>query len=501
MWLLNACFLLGSGAGDCSSAVQTRGSETDKSGGCCIQVKAQPYLMVDDQLFSEVSRLTRQVIRPRRERLAPVVTSGPEHRVCQPYVSVIYDQERHRFRMWYNAAPLPEESNHRYFGPTLAYLESEDGEHWPGPFRRLNLEVTYAGTVIDHLDHWVPKSERFKLVYVLVQKPNYRVGDWLKTRLAISSDGLHWVPLPFDTLFPGRGTSHKENWGDIVNLFYDSALGLYGLFFRYFGPYVWTNSEGIRQERTIRRTGLIVSRDFFNWSPPQVVFYPDDRDPGVTEFYGGAAGVHRRGDLLIGFLKVLRDDLTAEGAPDGAFGVGYTVLTWSRDGLHWERDRHENAFFLPDPTPGAWDHAVAWIDSAVPVGDRLYLYYGGYRWGHKYQPLVDRQIGLVRIPRDRYVALQAGEEEGVARTVPLRGLRNYCLEVNIDATDGYLKVRILDQQGRVVNVFRPVEGVDALNVRLVPDGNFAVPENEPLQLEMRLRKARLFALYLVPRSG
>ncbi|MCH5374438.1 MAG: hypothetical protein JJ992_10695, partial [Planctomycetes bacterium] len=40
-----------------------------------------------------------------------------------------------------------------------------------------------------------------------------------------------------------------------------------------------------------------------------------------------------RGDLLIGMVKVLRDDLVAEGVPAGAYGVGYTSLAWTRQAM------------------------------------------------------------------------------------------------------------------------------------------------------------------------
>jgi hypothetical protein len=52
--------------------------------------------------------------------------------------------------------------------------------------------------------------------------------------------------------------------------------------------------------------------------------------------------------LLLGFLQVLRDDLTATGAPQEAIdcnlgtpgaGMGHTVLIWTRDGETWHRDR------------------------------------------------------------------------------------------------------------------------------------------------------------------
>jgi hypothetical protein len=50
-----------------------------------------------------------------------------------------------------------------------------------------------------------------------------------------------------------------------------------------------------------------------------------------------------------------------------AAGLGYTVLAWSRDGETWERDYEP---FIPNNSlPGSWDHAMAWGDEQIQVGD------------------------------------------------------------------------------------------------------------------------------------
>jgi hypothetical protein len=118
-----------------------------------------------------------------------------------------------------------------------------------------------------------------------------------------------------------------------------------------------------------RRLGMqSVSRDLIHWEKPWYVLTPDDAsDPPETQFYV-MGGYLIRGDLCLALVRVLHDNLRAEGTPEGSFGVGHTQLAWSRDGEHWVRD--QTPFFEPDPTPGAWDHAHAWMDSQVPVDTR-----------------------------------------------------------------------------------------------------------------------------------
>ena len=85
---------------------------------------------------------------------------------------------------------------------------------------------------------------------------------------------------------------------------------------------------------------------------------------------------------------------------------------------HWQRYREP--FLDRNPDPGSWDHAMAWMSAAVPVGDEMLLYYGGYARGHKVEPKTERQIGLARMKRDRYVALapilRAGHIDDASRS-------------------------------------------------------------------------------------
>jgi hypothetical protein len=186
-----------------------------------------------------------------------------------------------------------------------------------------------------------------------------------------------------------------------------------------------------------------------NWEKPWYVITADDSvDEGETQFYA-MNGYLNRGDLLIGLVKVLRDDLVAPDTPEGAYGIGYTTLAWSRDGEHWVRDR--TPFFEPDPKPEAWDHAHAWLDYQVSVGDEVYIYYGGYKYGHKMDRWEGRQIGLVRMPRDRYVSRDAGAQGGTIRTRPVILAGS---EITLNAkVDGELRVRLLDGSGN------PITGV------------------------------------------
>ena len=208
------------------------------------------------------------------------------------------------------------------------------------------------------------------------------------------------------------------------------------------------------------------------------------------------SGVIARGDLLIGTLKVLRDEVVAEGAPAGAFGVGYTTLAWSRDGEHWERDRE--AFMPRNPEPGTWDHAMTWADCQLLVGDEIYIYYGGYSWGHKWERFTQRQIGLARMPLDRYVSRDAGEERGTLLT-PLITLDSSKMTVNAKV-DGGLQVRILDE------LDKPIPGFDWTDCKVIKGDSIrhlvqwkkslSTLKGKSIKLEFAMRNTQVYGFIL-----
>src|SRR5207248_9725004 len=121
-------------------------------------------------------------------------------------------------------------------------------------------------------------------------------------------------------------------------------------------------------------------------------------------------------------------------------GIGYSVLATSRDGVTWRRFREP--FLDRNPERGSWDHAMTWVSGVLPVGDEVFFYYGGYARGHKVAADKERQIGLARLKRDRYVAVKPTGDSGTLRTHPfvVPGRR---LTINADAARRSVQVRLL----------------------------------------------------------
>lgn len=434
-----------------------------------ISLRPGPQLFIDDYLVEFSENLTRQVVAPPHDPGVPnPVITAREDRCFQPFFTVLKDAASGRFRAWYGAARTDQFPSASHVG----YLESGDGIRWLRPARILEDPgpIQFGSEVLDEGPGCADPSRRFKY------------GWWYGGGLhvAASADGFRFQPLAAEAVL-----AHDH---DINNLWRDPLRNRYVA--------TISSSRETPLARGPRRTTLqAFSADLLHWSPAQVALAADDRyDKDFLQFYA-MSGFLVRGELVIGLVKVLHDDWQAAGAPEGAYGVGYTALAWTRDGEHWVRDRE--VFFGPDPAAGAWDHAHAWVDEQLPVGDEVFLYYGGYKWGHKHNRFEERQIGLVKMPRDRYVARAAGEKTALLRT-PLVVLQGSAMTLNAKAS-GQIEVRLLDATGKALP---GCDGVALRGDRLDHPVEFGRPlrtlAGVPVQIEFRMREAQLFGFALQP---
>lgn len=429
--------------------------------------KPGTYLFLDDALIESATNVLRRIERPARDLKGPIVT-GKEDRCFQPYLTVLQDKRSGRFRMWYN---VPQ-------GVGVGFIESDDGVNWIRPYRLLDTlpETTFGTSLVDDGPKARDLSARFKFY------------GWHKgMRTAHSADGLRWIAEPKEPVI--------TNMNDILHVAWDPARNRYIALVGFpsskedgYVGHTQNSPEGYR-----RCVGESFSADGVKWEPAHRIFAPDKQDEGITEFYS-IGGVVARGPLLIGLLKVLRDDLPCDenGKVDG---VGYTVLVWSYDGEHWQRDREP--FFDRDHTAGSWDHAMAWMDYQLPVGDQVYIYYGGYAHGHKVERYTERQIGLVRIKSNRYVARESDEGGGKLRTREF-ALNGGQLFLNAAAAKGEIAVQVEDEKGRPYRgfSFRDCKEVQTDSVKAVVRWKKSLGSlrGKVVRFNIALKNARLYGV-------
>ncbi len=439
-----------------------------------IRLRPGPQLFLDEFLIAKSENVSRRVNCPVRDKkIANPIVTGKEDKNFQPYTSVIRDPDTKRYRIWYGAYQEDRNPNRS----RLATMESDDGIHWKRPSQFLEdpAPIQFGCSVLDEGPGYRDPSTRYKYVWWMHEGKSG--GMWV----AGSPDGFK-----FTLLSPHIVLHHNH---DINNLFWDPLRKHYvaTMSVHQSGP-TW---KGLR-----RVTMQSTSRDVLHWSKPWYILTPNDAsDPPETQFYA-MQGHLIRGDLWIGLVKVLHDNFRASGTPEGAYGVGHTQLAWTRDGQTWFRD--QTPFFEPDPQPGAWDHAHAWMDFQLPVGEEVYIYYAGYKNGHKVNRFEERQIGLVRMLRDRYVSRDASAKGGTL-TTPSVILNGTMLTVNV-CVRGEMRVRLLDQAGK------PLAGFDSSDCKAIHGDGTALPvewkgsldavRGKPVRIEFEMKDVQLYAFNL-----
>ena len=439
-----------------------------------------PYLFLDLALVAESVQLQREVTPFAREP-EPVIT-GREDGCFQPWVTVIRDPVTRRFRVWYDTPRSPGNAGES----SIATMESEDGLHWLRPHRVLRdpAPIQYGASVIDEGPRYPDPARRYKLAW-------WKNGGM---QVAASSDGLNWRPLADGVVLR---TNH-----DITGIDWDPIRR------RYIAFVSQVSASG--RYRGLRIPHQSVSDDLVHWRAPWPIVTPDPGaaiERGETQFYGMSA-LLPRGELLVSFVKVLRDDLNCEADKTAAelhdrdrpfAGIGYTVAAWSSDGVTWRRETTPS--LDRNSTPGTWDRAMAWADDQLLIDDRVRLYYGGYRWGHKAERFTGRQIGVAHLPRDRYVGYVAGDAEGWMRTSyrTLGAVRRITVNAAV-APGGDLRARLVGADGRAVDGFDwhdcgPLAG-DRVRIPVAFRGRLAAIAGRPARLEFRLRRARLYSFDL-----
>jgi hypothetical protein len=449
-----------------------------------LEIGAGPQLFLDDYIVESLDGVERTIQPP--ERMPQPILDSKTFGTTQPYMTVLRDAETKRYRIWYNNQNA------------LWHADSDDGIAWRNPQSLWQMSHCFGASLVDDGPTATDPARRYKLANwqatrAREDKPGDDSGMWV----AFSPDGLRWTAYDKNPVLPqwpaGYDKFVPHGAQDIIDVFYDPRHKRYAVALK--TPAIAADglAQAPRAGKSIRRLASIsTSKDFLNWEQPRRIFTPDDKTEGLLEFYG-MGGIHRRGSLYIGFVRALRDDLPCDpgGPPDG---IGYSTLATSRDGLTWNRLREP--FLDRNPQPGSWDHAMTWIGYALPVDHELFLYYGGYARGHKVEPLTERQIGLARMKRDRYLALKPTAAEGRIVTRPFN-VPTARLTVNTDATKGELRVRLLDVDRKPLSALgeasaRPIR-TDMLAEEVRWSRSISEIRGKPVRLEFRLKNASLFA--------
>ena len=480
-------------------------------------IGARSQLFVDRMLVRQDDGVCFTLHPAEKHPLNPLVKADRpwEGWRLEIYGNVIYDRQEKLFKMWYLAeAPnyfLPASEGPSADNPTL-YATSTDGIHWEKPSvgtipsrhgggHNAILAATHLASVMKDMQEADP-AKRYKMV-CYIHLPAASRGY----QTMVSPDGIQWTQFSKQPICPGS---------DVITGYFDEQRGLYVALAK-----IGTRIRG--HQRRVFYT--ITSRDFVNWTQPELSIYPDlqddagslarieevrqilDRpdDPALmrTEFYG--TGFYPGESCTLGFPWVFTINNNARyGNHEGPFELQLAV---SRDLVNWQRPFRIPC--VPRGKIGEWDCGIMVTQSrAIRVGDEIWLYYGGanythgtpclYRWeGTGRGTKFTGSIGLAKWKLDRFVSADARNRSGSLTTIPVifSGQR---LELNASTRPGgSIRVALLGASGQPLEHYassEPFHG-DELRKSVIWPGNRSPAEmaGKPVCLRFELRDAELFS--------
>ena len=314
----------------------------------------------------------------------------------------------------------------------------------------------------------------------------------------VSADGVRWKKLP-----PSLPS------GDEQNLSYD-PLGR---------RYIATLKRGGTYGRS---HAVTTSRDFENWSEPELTIQADALDqelgrlhiaeyletsnadylrpfPDTPQWHWHNVDIYNAAVFRYeGIFLALPALYHARGQRWTSHTLRFTLIQlWcSRDLRNWSRVDERRTFIPWSPgASGAYDLNKNMPPSYPLVrGDQLWFYYtGGKEYSVYPDPDPDRfAVCLALLRRDGFVSVDAGGEEGTVLTRPFTAPGG-TLRVNADARHGRLKVEVTDQEGQPLAASGPIEGD---HPRLeVPWSARAPTAAGPVRLRFTLRRASLYSYW------
>lgn len=444
-----------------------------------VELRDLPLLFADDSGIASRTGVVRTVHAAQR-RDAPVIEPERPWEGARVYVygSVYADATGTPLRLWYMAAP-----------DYVLYATSQDGVNWLKPSLGL---LPFKDSTENNIVHRIHSpsvlldmresdpSKRYKLL-------GAKSGGYYA---AYSADGLRWTRYAKNPVL---------KYSDTITLAQDPVSGAYLAFHKRY-----TQVRGFGR----RVVWLARSRDFQEWSEPELVFAPDEKDDTWasgpeqrTEVYNMSVYPHAAGFIGLPTMfrvtkRIPQSEVTSGQSPDD--GPIDVQLATSADARTWQRTE-PRMNVIPRGQPGTFDSgSILGVSSTcVHVGDKTWVYYTAMTTTHGV-PLPPKRMSIGRAEwrRHGFASLDAAAA-GQVETKPLR-LDASALIVNADAAGGELRVALLEADGRPIPGFaiedsHPLRS-DATRWIARWKSEATPPTNRRVRVVLKMNCCRLFSL-------
>ncbi|MEP6662485.1 MAG: hypothetical protein ABJC04_02370 [Verrucomicrobiota bacterium] len=495
-------------------------------------VKGRTLLFVDNHHILYCAG-TKRVLHPlQRYSADPIVPAGTKP--WEPeidWISVYRNATTGKYQLWYQAyaGKMPEDKTRQC---TVCYAESDDGIHFTKPnlglfdfkgSKETSIVLVANGgfsdrygvsVVVDPSD--ADLNRRYKMAYFDFAKDE-QGHESPGMCVAFSPDGIHWtkhpkaplskagysdygVPVPFADE-KGK-TDNQGFWpmplsmSDALDVFFDTPRGVFAVYGK-----MWIDGPagGQNWKHALGRTE---SKDFIQWSQPQLVLAPDEQDPAWVEFHH--APVFFYNGCYFSAIQIL----------DRATGGGLlnVELATSRDGLNWQRP-FRKTYWFPHSEGNLYDSGSIFLcPQPVVLEDEIRFYYGAISQGATtvFSKLISG-IGMATMRRDRFAGIQPLpvsdqptlklklENIGQVTLKPLdlRGCKG--MTVNGDASKGTIRCELLTEDGFRVRGYSKDDAVslrgDSLRHRVAwKENDLGKLPSGRYMLRLHLENAEVFAV-------
>jgi len=491
---------------------------------CIVRADARTILLVDDHDVLYRSGSERALNPAGRFEGNPVIKQDKPWEAAIGWVSV-YRDTAGKYQLWYQAyaGARAQQKTHRC---VVCYAESDDGIHFTKPdlglysfndIKDTNIVLIANGGYSDRYANSVvfdPRdkdaSRRYKMAYT-----DFAVDEGKEypgLNVAFSPDGIHWTkypkaplhrtsygnyesPVPYTDETGGKFWNNPLTMSDAVDVFYDPVRKV---FVSYAKMWIDGPAGGMYWKHAM---GRIESKDFIHWKDPELVLTPDDQDAPSVEFH--TTPVFYYDDRYFCLNQILN---RAVGG-----GVMDIELMVSRDGYDWDRPFRKE-FFLPRSAPGKFDSGSILTNSTpVILDDEIRFYYGGYGAGATSgdDENMPSGVGFASVPLDRFAGIRpVAKSDQPTLKMPLEHIGQVTLKpsdlsgvkgitLNADASNGSIRVELLNSRGRRIRGFSaddcvPIKG-DSLAHEVSWKDRSDLP-HERCMIRIHLDNATVYAL-------
>ena len=501
-----------------------------------VRVGLQKQLFVDGYIVAKKENVTLEVGQARKYGVVMKPTlvtdfqsgeihEGPdgghgfESHFCW-FFSPHWDAGMKRFRLWYMGSKRK--------GTGLAYAESKDGVKWTKPMvsrdgksnlvnwkspvpvlRRKRamdlLDIGLDGAVVT-IDPSLPygSPEKYKVAFY----PNMGGAD-CRTRLGYSSDGINWKLYNKGYPVTGRAadTNNQIHWNPLTKKYllhcrqdFEAGGGRGELR----GVRIMEHTKG---NDLINHPTAWKTLTTFALQDPDKALIPGTKTP-VYQIHTFPMWCYE--GVWFGLTDILAatNQHLKKGAQDyhkrHDRGVWEFYMAPSRDGIKYDFNvaAYPRKPLIPRGRDGSFDKdCVRPPSNIITHKDQHWIYYlaTNERWGcHKWFA----RLALAKLRLDGFFYLEAGEKPGSVITKPFK-LEGGKLQVNINATDGYVKVDLLDAAGEPIAGFSGDAAVTYRrcdNLRLEPkwrnQADLSALKGKVVRIGFHLKSAKLYAFQI-----